>query len=171
MGTTKKQSKRTVDTQEIEASWDKEEDMPDTTEREPGAVGTERYKLIRDRWDKEDSLLVSRTGVFLTVNSILCAALGFQAQNPGFQLGVAVIGLALSLLWLTTSWHTANVIKALFLMCRDDMPYGLGKIYSIKPVLFRPNLVFGRIIPSLIIVSWLVYIAWLLLSRIFLSTP
>jgi hypothetical protein len=145
--------------------------MAKTENQEKKDADTKKYEFVRDRWDKEDTLLVSRTGVFLTVNSILCAALGFQAQNPGFQLGVAVVGLALSFLWLTTSWHTANVIRTLFLMCKDDMPYDLRKIYSIKPVLFRPNLVFGKIIPALVIVSWLVYIAWLLLSRTVLIMP
>jgi hypothetical protein len=125
-------------------------------------IDDQRYKTIRDRWDKEDTLLISRTGIFLTTNSIMYAALGFQAQNPGFQVGVAVIGLALSILWLTTSWHTANVIKKLHLMCKSDMPYDLADIYSIKPILFRPNTVFGKIIPLLMISGWLAFILWIL---------
>jgi hypothetical protein len=121
----------------------------------------DRYKVIRERWDKEDTLLNSRTGIFLTTNSILYAALGFQAQNPSFQIGIAVIGLALSILWLTTSWHTTNVIKKLYLMCKDDMPYDLTNVYKIKPILFRPNTVFGKIIPFIIIIGWLAFISWL----------
>ena len=173
MGTTKKQSKRTVDTQEIEASWDKKEDMSDTTERQPGAVDIERYKLIRDRWDEEDKLLMSRTGTFLTTNSILCAALGFQAQNPVFQLGVAVIGLALSSLWLATTWHTVKVIKCLLLMSKDVMPYGLGEIPRIKPLIpwLRPTTVFSRVIPSFIISVWFLYISLFLVPKVFLSAP
>ena len=122
----------------------------------------ERYKAIRERWDKEDTLLISRTGIFLTTNSILYAALGFQAQNPSFQVGVAVIGLTLSILWLTTSWHTTNVIKKLYLMCKDDMPYDLADMYKIKPIFFRPNTVFGKIIPFIIILGWLAFISWLI---------
>ncbi len=128
------------------------------------AVDNQKYQAIRDRWDKEDSLLNSRTGIFLTTNSILFAASQFQAQDPVFQVGAATIGLALSILWLTTSWHTSNVIKELFLMCKDDMPYDLKRIYRVKPILFRPTTVFSKLIPSLIIIGWIAYIIWILVS-------
>ena len=124
----------------------------------------QKYKLLRERWDKEDSLLISRTGIFLTTNSILFAALGFQEQNPGFQVVVAVIGLLLSILWLTTSWHTFNVIKKLYQLSKDDMPYDLIEIYRVKPILFRPNTVFTKIIPLLIILGWIAIILWILVS-------
>jgi hypothetical protein len=133
------------------------------------AVKNERYNLIRERWDKEDSLLLSRTGIFLTTNSILYAALGFQAQNPSFQMGIAVVGLILSVLWLTTSWHTFNVIRKLYTMCKDDMPFDLADAYKVKPILFRPNTVFGKIIPCLIIAGWIAFMFWLLLSMKVLS--
>jgi hypothetical protein len=125
-------------------------------------ANNERYKIIRDRWDKEDSLLVSRTGIFLTTNSILFAALGFQEQNPIFQAVVSVIGLVLSLLWLTTSWHTYHGIRKLYQLCKDDMPYALAEIYQIEPILFRPNTVFTKIIPLLIIFGWSAIIIWIL---------
>ncbi len=102
----------------------------ENTERNP-TDEIEKYKIIRERWDREDSLLIERTGVFLTTNSILYAALGFHAQNLPFQIGVAVIGFALSTLWLTTSWHSTNVIRELYQLCKDDMPYGLEKIYDL----------------------------------------
>ena len=130
-----------------------------------------RYNVIRERWDKEDTLLLSRTGIFLTTNSILYAALGFQAQNPSFQIGVALIGLTLSILWLTTSWHTTNVIKKLYMMCKDDMPFDLAEVYKVRPVLFRPNTVFGKIIPCLIISGWLAFMLWLLFSMKILLIP
>jgi hypothetical protein len=128
------------------------------------AVDYQKYQAIRDRWDKEDSLLNSRTGIFLTTNSILFAASQFQTQEPAFQVGAATIGFALSILWLTTSWHTSNVIKELFLMCKDDTPYNLIRIYRVKPILFRPTTVFSKLIPSLIITGWIAYIIWILVS-------
>jgi hypothetical protein len=135
-------------------------DKPENT----SATDYQKYQAIRDRWDKEDSLLNSRTGIFLTTNSILFAASQFQAQDPAFQLGAAIIGLALSILWLTTSWHTSNVIKELFLLCKDDMPYDLKRVYRISPILFRPTTVFSKLIPSLIIIGWIAYIIWILFS-------
>ena len=124
----------------------------------------QKYKLLRDRWDKEDSLLISRTGIFLTANSILFAALGFQEGNPGFQLVVAIMGFLLSVLWLTTSWHAYNVIKKLYQLSKDNMPHELAEIYHIKPILFRPNTVFTKLIPLLIILGWVTTISWILVS-------
>ncbi len=120
----------------------------------------ERYKLIRERWDKEDELLNTRTGVFLTANSILPVALGFQMQSLPFKLGIALFGLILSILWLMTSWHSFNIIRALFRLCRNDMPYDLDAIYKVKPILFRPNTVFCFLIPGVVIIGWLSFIVW-----------
>lgn len=120
----------------------------------------EKYKLIRERWDKEDTLLLSRTGIFLTSNSLLFAAMRFQESSPSFQIGVALVGLILSILWLTTSLHSFNVIGKLFLMSKDDAPHDLKEIYKIKPPLFRPNDVFCKWIPGLIIAGWTTLIIW-----------
>ncbi len=117
-----------------------------------------KYAAIRDRWDKEDTLLVSRTGIFLTTNSILFAIAGFLASDHVFQLGVAVVGLLLSVVWLTTAWHSFRIIHTLLDMCQDITPYGLDALYRIKPILFRPNTVFGKLLPSSIILGWAVYL-------------
>lgn len=124
-------------------------------------VDIERYKLVRERWDKEDDLLLSRTGIFLTANSILIAALGFQENNLNFQKGISVLGLLLSLLWLATSIHSGRVIRKLFLLCKDHIPYDLKEIMKIKPVLFRPTTVFCKLIPGLIVAVWLAALVWL----------
>ncbi len=117
-----------------------------------------RYTAIRERWDKEDTLLVSRTGIFLTANSILFAIAGFRATDHMFQIGVAVIGLLLSIVWLTTAWHSFRIIHTLLEMCKNDTPYGLDSLYAIKPILFRPTTVFGKILPASIIVGWGLYL-------------
>ena len=118
------------------------------------AFDKDKYEAIRQRWDHEDDLLVSRTGVFLTANSILWAALGFQPNNNFFQITIGVMGLLLSILWLTTSLHSFNVIGILYGLAKDNMPYGLKDTFKVKPVLFRPNTVFGKLIPSLMIAGW-----------------
>ncbi len=120
----------------------------------------ERYKIIRERWDKEDNLLLTRTGIFLTTNSILLAASGFQLEKLIFQIGLACFGFILSFLWLTTSWHSAKIIRTLYHLSREDLPYGLDDIYQIRPLLFRPNTVFGKIIPITITVGWLIFLGW-----------
>ncbi len=122
-------------------------------------VDMDKYETLRKRWDHEDTLLTSRTGTFLTANSILWVALGFQPDKSPFQIIIGVIGLALSILWLTTTWHSFNLIKLLHGLTKNDMPYGIEKMFDVKPILFRPNAVFGILIPSLMIAGWLVEIA------------
>lgn len=123
-----------------------------------------KYKTLRERWDKEDNLLLSRTGIFLTVNSILCAGAQLQ-QEVGFRTGVAVFSIVISILWLTTSWHSYNVIKKLYLKCKTIMPGDLGDVYAIKPVLFRPTAALGIVLPCTVISGWVVYAGWNLLMR------
>jgi len=119
-----------------------------------------KYEALRERWDHEDTLLVSRTGTFLTTSSILWAALGFQPDDSFFLIVIGIIGLVLSILWLTTSLHSFNVIGTLFRLCKNDMPYGIKEIYQRKPVLFRPTTVFAKVVPSLMIAGWVVEIAY-----------
>lgn len=140
----------------------------------------ERYKLIRSRWDSEDSLLVSRTGVFLTANSIFFAASQFQKEpDPMYMIGVMIFSLIISLLWLTTSWHSFNVIARLYREARHYSPETIKCIYWIHPVFVRPNTVFGKILPSTVIIAWIIYLSlyirniigvWAILIFFFLLT-
>lgn len=117
------------------------------------------YEIIRRRWDSEDNLLVSRTGVFLTVNSIFFAASQLQ-DNLTFKIGVTILSLVISFLWLTTSWHSFNVIARLYREAEKYMPEEAKCIYKIKPVFVRPNTVFGKLLPIVLILAWIVYLAW-----------
>ncbi len=123
-----------------------------------------KYKTLRERWDKEDNLLLSRTGIFLTVNSILCAGAQLQ-QEVGFRSGVAIFSIIISLLWLTTSWHSCNLIMELYRKCKTIMPGDLEEIYGIRPVLFRPTASLGIVLPCIVISGWIVYAGWNLLMR------
>jgi hypothetical protein len=124
------------------------------------AFDKEKYEILRKRWDHEDNLLVSRTGTFLTASSILWAALGFQPDEKFFQIVIGTMGLLLSILWLTTSLHSFNVIRTLFRLMKDDMPYGTNEMFKLRPVLFRPNTVFGKLIPGLMIAGWIAEITY-----------
>ena len=130
----------------------------------------EHYKLLRGRWDAEDNLLMSRTGVFLTANSIFCAASQLQ-QDLAFKIGVTVLSLIISFLWLATSWHSFNVIAYLYRTTKDYTPEGIQHIFRIKPVVMRPNTVFGKLLPIVIILAWIVYFFWCLRNLIFWGLP
>ena len=138
--------------------------LPMETPPSERSVDIEKYKIIRERWDKEDTLLLSRTGIFLTSNSLLFSAMRFQESALSLQIGVAIFGLVLSALWLTTSLHSFNVIGKLFFLSKDDMPHELKEIYKIKRPFLRPNDVFCKWIPGLIITGWMMFIVWLLAS-------
>lgn len=125
------------------------------------AFDKDKYEILRKRWDHEDNLLVSRTGIFLTTSSILWAALGFQPDEKFFQIVIGAMGLLLSILWLTTSLHSFNLIRMLYQLTEDDMPYGINKMFKKRPVLFRPNVVFGILIPSLMLAAWVMAIAYI----------
>ncbi|WDE07391.1 hypothetical protein SG34_011165 [Thalassomonas viridans] len=115
----------------------------------------EKYVLIRDRWDKEDSLLLTRTGIFLTVNSILLAAAQLN-NSEAFKLAVAAFAAIFSLFWLLTSLHSYRIIKILYQKCHRLMPSEIKGIYRVK-VLMRPNTVFGVLSPVLVLFAWLAY--------------
>jgi len=40
------------------------------------------------------------------------------------------------------------------------MPYGLKDLVYRRPVLFRPNTVFGFLVPILVMGGWLAYVVW-----------
>jgi len=103
---------------------------------------------------------VSRTGIFLTASSILWAALGFQPGEKFFQIVIGAMGSLLSILWLTTSLHSFNVIGILYQLTEDEMPYGIKDVFKKKPVLFRPNVVFGILVPGLILAGWIMALAY-----------
>ncbi|WDD97249.1 hypothetical protein [Thalassomonas actiniarum] len=112
----------------------------------------EKYALIRERWDKEDSLLLLRTGIFLTLNSVLLAAA--QLNNSGdFKIFIIAFAIVFSSLWLITSLHAYRIIKRLYQKCHRLMPNEIKGIYKVK-VWIRPNTVFCVLSPVLVLLAW-----------------
>lgn len=124
---------------------------------------SKRYELIRRRWDSEDSLLVSRTRLFLMANSIFLAASQLR-EDLAFSIGVTVLSLVISFLWLTTSWHSFNVILHLYREAKDYTPAAVDCVDRIKPVFVRPNTVFGKLLPIVLILAWVANLAWCIRS-------
>jgi len=129
------------------------------------STGTNRpsasYEQIRERWDREDNLFLTRTGIFLTANSILAAAAQLS-DDPVFRVGAALFSIAITILWWLTSWHSARIIARLFDASKHMMPDEIMAIYRLKPMLFRPTTVFGKLLPAIVTVGWGAYIAWVL---------
>lgn len=121
----------------------------------------EEYTRLRHRWDAEDQLLLTRTGIFLTTNSILGAAAQLQGDRY-FQIGVAFFALLISFYWLIISWHSFKVIKQMHHITNRCMPQAEKAIYDFKTCGLRPNDILVKLLPTTVILVWVLYIAWIL---------
>ena len=126
-------------------------------------IGNPKYKAIRERWNQEDNLLISRTSLFLTASAILCAVTQFQSDT-GFRLAVVIISWLLSFFWIIISWHSTRIIFSLYKACKTaKMPSWDKSIINIKPLFnLRPTTVFGKVIPAMIFIGWSIYLIWLM---------
>jgi hypothetical protein len=113
---------------------------------------------IRERWDKEDNLLASRTSMFLTVNAILFAATRLQTDgNSLFNVGISAIGVILTLLWLKVSKRSSDCIYFL-----SQISNGIAPVYSQslrrfrEPKLLSPTRVIAVILPAMVLLCWVV---------------
>lgn len=128
----------------------------------------EEYNRLRRRWDAEDQLLLTRIGIFLTTNAILGAAAQLQ-EDRGFQVGVAFFALLISFYWLIISRHSFKVIKRLHHITNRCMPEAEKAIYNFKTCGLRPNDVLVKLLPTTVILAWILYIAWIMRDQLLLA--
>lgn len=115
------------------------------------------YKSIRERWDKEDELLNSRTGTFLTANTILFAAAQFQKESI-YSLGIAIVGVIVTIFWMLVSSRSARIITYFYDICQDIMPKYMKYIYTYKKPRLTPTKIITKVLPLIILISWLTFI-------------
>ena len=127
------------------------------------------YKEIRERWDKEDELLGSRTSMFLTVNAILFAATSLQENNNSvLNFAVSVVGFILTLLWLSVSKRSYGLHiffiedlegyrAGIFTSARYDS-IGRSWLYSYKSI--------AIILPVIVLLCWAIALAFLNITRL-----
>jgi len=117
------------------------------------------YISIRERWDKEDELLNSRTGTFLTANTILFAAAQFQKESL-YSLGIAIVGIIVTIFWLLVSSRSARIIAYFYGICQEIMPKYMKFIYSYKKPRLTPTKIITKVLPLIILISWLTFIVY-----------
>lgn len=115
------------------------------------------YVSIRERWDKEDELLNNRTGTFLTANTILFAAAQFQKESI-YSLGIAIVGVIVTIFWMLVSSRSARIIAYFYGICQDIMPKYMKFIYSYKKPRLTPTKIITKVLPLIILISWLTFI-------------
>lgn len=114
------------------------------------------YKELRERWDKEDDLLGSRTSMFLTVNAILFAATSLKENNNSvLNFAVSVVGFILTLLWLRVSKRSYDCIYFLSEISKDIAPeYSHGLHMFHWPKWLYPTKVIAIILPVIVLLCW-----------------
>ena len=111
----------------------------------------------RRRLEVEDSLLNSRTTIFLATNSLWFAAVGF-GNYGSLHFGMAVIGVLVSGTWFICGRQSRNVIKALtieYLHAFPDDPIEVIVRNALwKPGCRSPTDLLGWELPLLFIMAW-----------------
>lgn len=145
----------------------------DLIEKTRMSLRKQDYKEIRERWDKEDELLSSRTSMFLTVNAILFAATQLQTNDSPcpllaasrlqennssvLNLAVSAVGFVLTLLWLRVSKHSSDCIHFLFKISKDIAPgFSLGLYEFRRPKVLFPTRVIAIFLPVIVLLCWMV---------------
>ena len=67
---------------------------------------------MRKRIEYEDELFNSRTTIFLATNGLWAAAVGVS-EAPYLQIGIGILGVLVSIMWVMCSWQSWKVIRAL----------------------------------------------------------
>jgi len=115
------------------------------------------YYSIRERWDKEDELLNTRTSTFLTANTILFAAVQFQKESV-YSIGIAIVGVIVTIFWMLVAHRSARIIAYFYGISQNIMPEYLRFIYNYKKPRLTPTKIITKVLPLIILLSWLTYI-------------
>ncbi len=92
--------------------------------------------------EHEDSLLNTRTGIFLAINTILIAAIGKEGFKVPFI--VEILGLIISILWILVAHFNRSTIREAHGYSVSTRKY------------FNPTDILAIWIPSVFILFWVV---------------
>jgi hypothetical protein len=128
---------------------------------------------IRKRIEYEDELFNSRTTIFLATNGLWAAAVGVSSALP-LQVGIGVLGVLVSIMWVMCSWQSSNVIKALTKkrlgllkgQTEDQAEYQVEKIVqdALWSLRYRPTSILAKWLPVLFLSIWVIFLGWLVWS-------
>jgi len=128
---------------------------------------------LRARIQVEDSLLNSRTTIFLAINGLWIAVVG-RSDDVYMRKGVATLGILISLMWLICSWQSLLLIRKLTREYCDRFDDELEEIVQAElsrpkwprfkkaRLLLRPTNILANYLPSLFVITWallLIYLA------------
>ena len=123
-------------------------------------AGNAQPEKIRKRIEIEDSLLNSRSTIFLVINGIWLSAISLKKDLDTFQIIIPVCGIIISIMWFLCSIQSTRIIAALnrkYLEVNQDdslEKFIDGKLFS--RTFLRPSELIGQWLPLLFIIIWAV---------------
>ncbi len=120
-------------------------------------------ETLRKRIVEEDTLLSSRTTIFLISNGFLLNALGV-ANNPSLKIIICLLGAVIAFIWAITSHQSWRVITALHeyyheLFPDDEINKKVFEVIKWKSTfgktIFGPTELIALWLPLLILISWI----------------
>ena len=129
---------------------------------EEHTVEAARVENLRARAEYEDGLLNSRMGVILTINGLAGVATGLS-EVPMVKLSVAILLIAINILWIPCGIESSSFIHALNVRIRESNTIPeeeqIRQTVRCRPFRIGPNRLMGVVAPSLVLVAWLVALA------------
>lgn len=126
---------------------------------------------IRKRIEIEDSLLNNRTTIFLATNGLWVAVVGI-GSDAAIRLGIVVLGVLVSTMWVMCSWQSWRAISELtkeYLATASTNKIevimemeAIMKRSLWKPGWKRPTDILARWLPILFLIAWAVALPWLI---------
>jgi hypothetical protein len=128
---------------------------------------------FRKRIEFEDELFNSRTTIFLGTNGLWAAAAGISGDFH-LQIGIGILGILVTMMWLMCSWQSQRVIKELtveylkLLKSSNDPENRVEK--TVQKALWSPRLrptnILAQWLPVLFLFVWTVFLVWLIWSSL-----
>jgi len=128
---------------------------------------------MRKRIEYEDELFNSRTTIFLATNGLWAAAVGVSNVFP-LQIGIGILGVLVSIMWVMCSWQSWKVIRALtrkrLKLLKDQAEYQAE--YQVEEIVqdalwrprYRPTNILAKWLPILFLSIWVIFLGWLIWS-------
>ena len=123
-------------------------------------------RSLRKRIEVEDELLNSRTTILLGTNGLWAAAVGIGNEGS-LNIGIGILGLLLSIIWLMCSLQSWKVIKALTIRYhklldpsndRNDEVEQIVQDYLARQKWRRPTNILAQWLPILFLSVWIIFL-------------
>ena len=121
----------------------------------------EQIRELRSRHEYEDGLLNDRTNIVLVFNGLMAAAASLGIQSRA-AIALAAVTLAINVLWIPCSFQHGSYMTLLSKTIRKSPHKPLSEKLRHehqKRRIITPTLFMSKVLPVLLTIGWLVWIA------------